>query len=246
MADKSDRPKLPRPSKEESADYDIGYGKPPLETRFKPGQSGNPSGRPKGAKSKNSVVPAKNEERLKQVILEECYRKIEVRDGDRAVAMPVIQTVVRSLGLNAVRGNQRSQRILTDLLIWVEREQKAEWDEYLKTAIEYKFEGEQILAHRAEQGITGPRPYPHPDDIKIDMGTGQVKIQGPITPDEEDYAKQWVLRSNLEASLKEAEAEAAQELHSRKKRERVDRLRSRLKKITADLQNHPGAGRFPV
>jgi hypothetical protein len=29
------------------ADNRVGYGRPPKETRFKPGQSGNPSGRPK-------------------------------------------------------------------------------------------------------------------------------------------------------------------------------------------------------
>ena len=31
----------------DESDFPIGYKKPPLETRFKPGQSGNPSGRPK-------------------------------------------------------------------------------------------------------------------------------------------------------------------------------------------------------
>ena len=28
--------------------YEVGYGKPPAEKRFKPGQSGNPKGRPPG------------------------------------------------------------------------------------------------------------------------------------------------------------------------------------------------------
>ncbi|WLA79955.1 DUF5681 domain-containing protein [Bradyrhizobium elkanii] len=28
---------------------DVGYGKPPMHTRFKPGQSGNPRGRPRGS-----------------------------------------------------------------------------------------------------------------------------------------------------------------------------------------------------
>ena len=38
----TDRPKKPR-------DYEVGYGKPPKHTQWKPGQSGKPSGRPKGA-----------------------------------------------------------------------------------------------------------------------------------------------------------------------------------------------------
>ncbi len=33
--------------KNDKSDYEVGYGKPPLHGRFKPGQSGNPKGRPK-------------------------------------------------------------------------------------------------------------------------------------------------------------------------------------------------------
>ena len=34
----------------------VGYGSPPVHTRWKPGRSGNPSGRPKGSKSLASLV----------------------------------------------------------------------------------------------------------------------------------------------------------------------------------------------
>lgn len=35
---------------------DVGYRKPPRSTRFKPGESGNPKGRPKGAKNFATVI----------------------------------------------------------------------------------------------------------------------------------------------------------------------------------------------
>jgi Family of unknown function (DUF5681) len=37
-------------------DYRVGYGRPPLHTRFKKGQSGNPRGRPRGAKNLSTLL----------------------------------------------------------------------------------------------------------------------------------------------------------------------------------------------
>lgn len=39
-----------------SGNYEVGYAKPPRHSRFKPGQSGNPKGRPKQAKSLNTII----------------------------------------------------------------------------------------------------------------------------------------------------------------------------------------------
>jgi hypothetical protein len=42
----------------------LGYGRPPMTTRFRPGQSGNPRGRPKGARNLGTVVAAALSERV--------------------------------------------------------------------------------------------------------------------------------------------------------------------------------------
>ena len=37
-------------------DYEVGYGKPPVKSRFKPKQSGNPKGRPKGSRNMSTIL----------------------------------------------------------------------------------------------------------------------------------------------------------------------------------------------
>ncbi len=45
-------------------DYEIGYGKPPKYTQFKPGRSGNAKGRPKGAKNLKTDLKEKLQEKI--------------------------------------------------------------------------------------------------------------------------------------------------------------------------------------
>ncbi len=162
--------------------YEVGYGKPPVASRFKPGQSGNPRGRPRGAKNKR---PGMHEERMKDIILEEAYRGITIRDGDRNVTIPLAQAVMRSMGVKAVQGHARAQRLFAELLATVESSQKILHDQWLDTAIGYKVEWERELERRDRLGITDlPEPIPHPDHIDVDLDRGTVHIAGPRTKEE--------------------------------------------------------------
>jgi len=109
--------KRPQPA----SDYEVGYRKPPVHTRFRKGQSGNPRGRPRDG----------GIERTRRIVLEEAYRKVTVREGEKVVEMPAIRAVMRSHLRDALKGNGPNQRAVLGLVQALESQTKAE-----KSAIE--------------------------------------------------------------------------------------------------------------
>jgi hypothetical protein len=187
-------------------DYEVGFGKPPKETRFKPGQSGNPNGRPRGSRNRTSQ-PGLNEERLKAIILQEAYRGVTVNDAAGPIKIPMAQAVIRAVAVNAAKGQQRAQRLFTELLGSVERENRRLNDEWLDAAMTYKIEWDRELARRAALGIAGPEPLPHPNHVVIDMRAGTATIRGPSTREEKAQWDLWLAHKPVfEAELKALEA----------------------------------------
>ena len=95
---------------------------------------------------------------MKSILLDEAYRTIKVNEGSGQITVPMAQAVIRSLAVNAVKGNQRAQRLFTELLFTTERENKRLHDEWLDVAITYKVEWERELERRERLGIEGQSP----------------------------------------------------------------------------------------
>lgn len=102
--------------------YEVGYGKPPLATRFRKGRSGNPRGRPRGS----------GRARASRLALAEAYRIVSVREGDRTIRMPALQAVLRAHIALAAKGNGPAQRALLQAVQAIESEVAA-WDEPPRT-----------------------------------------------------------------------------------------------------------------
>ncbi|MEO1042645.1 MAG: hypothetical protein AAFX52_10160 [Pseudomonadota bacterium] len=62
-----------------------------------------PKGRPKGAQNKPKMQ-ASPAMQLQNLILEEAYRDVETKDGDRVIRLPIAQFALRSLGAKSREG----------------------------------------------------------------------------------------------------------------------------------------------
>ena len=90
--------------RDKDGDYEVGYGKPPRHTRFAKGQSGNPRGRPPGAKSFTTLL----DEALNERVL------VAENGGRRKVSKR--QAIVTQLVNRAATANFPALKILLDFV----------------------------------------------------------------------------------------------------------------------------------
>ncbi len=236
--------------------YEVGYGKPPIARQFKPGASGNPRGRPRGGKKETpSTLDA---ERAKGLLLEEAYRPIVLREGDRVVELPAIQAVFRAMGVSALKSNRFAQKTLAELVGKIEAERTHALTEHFGRAFEYKHNWSQEIDRCRRAGLPVPEPIPHPDDIFLDARNGTAKFAGPMTQQEKAWLDQIVTLMKIlqvqistyaaaakRARSKERRAEHLGELHDYQRQfdQMNDLIAPRYRTELQDRSHHPDASR---
>ena len=84
------------------ADYEVGRGKPPRSSQFKPGQSGNPGGRKKGSVNLKTIMTA---------VLES---EIELTENGRKRKVPLLEAIILRQAQDTLRGQLRAIDSLLD------------------------------------------------------------------------------------------------------------------------------------
>jgi len=84
---------------------DVGYGLPPIKNQFKPGESGNKKGRPKG--TKNTVT----------ILNEILNSKVMVTDNDKKMKMSRRGVILTQTVSKAMKGDLKAVGILFPLML---------------------------------------------------------------------------------------------------------------------------------
>jgi hypothetical protein len=87
-----------------SKNYKVGKGRPPLHSRFKPGQSGNPKGRPKGIR------------RPQELVRKLLSRKVTIREAGSPRTATALEAMLLSLVARAMKGDHKAVSLLLGYL----------------------------------------------------------------------------------------------------------------------------------
>jgi len=172
MSEKDDPPNDPAEHTSKTA---LGYGHPPAEHRFKKGVSGNPGGRP----HKRKELPAVVLPGLHRLVIDEAYRQVRLREGDKTIELSVIQATIRALGVSGMKGDRISQLAFKEIVAAAEAEIVADRIAELDALCDHKGRWEPVFEQCKKEGRPCPDILPHPDDILVDLRRGDVQIVGP-------------------------------------------------------------------
>ena len=144
----ADTPDVATPASRRKGDYEIGYGKPPKQNRFKPGQSGNPAG-----SSRKARVRGKRPEHLsvEDLILKHAYRDMTITENGVPITVTAIDAWLRrfeSMGVNnRIALNQHINRVLS-----IQRAKGVQIAEDISASLDHRERFRAIFEQHLEDG----------------------------------------------------------------------------------------------
>jgi hypothetical protein len=87
-----------------SKDYEVGYGRPPVQSRFQPGQSGNSKGRPKGSHN------------FQTLLADELLSRVPVTINGKTVRLTKAELAIRQQVDKAAKGDGRALTIVLKMM----------------------------------------------------------------------------------------------------------------------------------
>jgi hypothetical protein len=160
--------------------YDVGFGKPPVHSRFKKGKSGNNDGRPSGVKNKET------DDSFSKMLREEGSRFIEVKENGKHKKMPTNRAIMRAVLLAAASGKIAAQKLALTLFSKDDNRRAAENADRFNAAADFK----KWWAEESKRRRLRDEPEPdfmfHPDHFHLDFKNGTVTYVG-LTADQKEY-----------------------------------------------------------
>ncbi len=179
-------------------DQKTGYRKPPTDTQFRKGQSGNTKGRPK--KQPSPALKLKDKP-LQQQLEEEAYRLLRLQENGKSIELSATQALVRSIFMSALKGNRINQKYLLELLKAEEEKAATRHNDHYAHYRKLQKQGYAAIKQAKDNNQPVPKIYPHPDDILLDPKTREVRVVGPLTEDDlPAYRRQLLTRDKLFAN----------------------------------------------
>ena len=195
------------PTHDQPQTYEVGYSKPPAANSFKPGQSGSPRGRLKGSKNLPPPIGANT---LQDIILKEAYRPIPDNDGAKQVTMPMATAVMRSIAVNAAKGQPRSQKLFTDILSKAESQRRQEYEESRSAFLQIQHNWDDRILHCRATGEPIPNPAPHPDDLGLTRRQATSLVLDPSTKRTKNSGKKFLIESRDLKEISKSQEETSQ------------------------------------
>ena len=167
----------------------VGYKRPPSHSRFKAGQSGNPRGSSKKARSSKGIF---SEIEFANMGLDELRKPISYLHNGKRVTTTRYQAIIARCASDALAGKSGAQRLSLEIATKASEAKAQHHREETKTYAEVKRMQEKEWASQVNAGIAEPQVFPHPEDIWFDDGLGIAVCDGAFDAETDKQFKQIV------------------------------------------------------